>query len=144
MDDRALEILLVEDDPGEARLIAEAFKETKSPHRIIHLVDGEQGLAYLKTEGAFRNASPPAIILLDLNLPGVNGHQVLAEVKTNAQLRRIPIIVFSNSQAEEDIRKANDLCANCYVSKPSDLEGYLNSVKIIEEFWLQTAKLPLA
>ncbi len=143
MANRAFDILLVEDNPGEARLIAEAFKETKSPHRIIHLLDGEQGLAYLRTQGAFRNASPPAIILLDLNLPGVNGHQVLAQIKSNAQLRRIPIIVFSNSQAEEDIRKAYDLCANCYVSKPSDLEHYLRAVKVIEEFWLQTAKLPL-
>jgi CheY-like chemotaxis protein len=132
-----LDVLLVEDNAGEARLVAEAFKEMQSPHRLIHVSDGEAGLNYLS------KSKSPAIILLDLNLPGVKGHEILAQIKTNPQLRCIPIVIFSNSQTEEDIRKSYDLAANCYVSKPRDLEDYLNAVKTIEEYWLSISKLPM-
>ena len=142
MNEREIEILLVEDNPCDARLTQEAFKESKIRSRLRHLPDGGEALAYLRKEGKYANAQRPHLILLDLNLPRLDGRQVLAEIKADYRLKRIPVIVMTTSQADEDVMKVYNLNANCYVPKPMDLDAFLRVIRLIEDFWLTIVKLP--
>ncbi|MDQ0063280.1 response regulator [Paenibacillus harenae] len=137
-----LEILLVEDNPGDIRLIVEVLKEGKITNHLNVVEDGEEALAYLRREGSYQHSIIPDIILLDLNLPKINGTEVLAEIKNDPQLRHIPVIILTTSEAEQDILKAYDLHANCYITKPVNLEQFLTVVRSIENFWLTIVKLP--
>ncbi|HTG67740.1 MAG TPA: response regulator [Candidatus Udaeobacter sp.] len=137
-----VEILLVEDNPGDIRLIVEVLKEGKINNNLSVVEDGEQALAYLRREGDFQHSIVPDIILLDLNLPKVNGTEVLAEIKKDPLLKYIPVIILTTSEAEQDILKAYDLHANCYITKPVNLEQFLTVVRSIENFWLTIVKLP--
>jgi len=142
MNGREIEILLVEDNPGDARLTIEALKEANVQNKLKHLSDGLEAMLYLRREGPHATARRPHLILLDLNLPRKDGRQVLAEIKSDEKLKRIPVIVLTTSQAQEDISRAYDLNANCYVPKPLDLGQFLKVVKTIEAFWLTVVKLP--
>src|SRR5437870_4046658 len=134
-----VEILLVEDNPGDIRLMQEAFKEGCLESRLNITRDGEQALAFLRREGSYLDSPRPAFILLDLNLPRKDGREVLAEIKQDKSLRGIPVVVLSTSTSAEDIRCAYDLHANCYIPKPADLDGLIQLGKLIEHFWLKTA-----
>lgn len=136
------EILLVEDNPGDVRLTMEASKENKMYNNINVVKDGVEALTFLRKEGKYSNAPRPDIILLDLNLPRKDGRQVLEEIKNDENLKRIPVIVLTTSQAEEDILRAYGLNANCYITKPVDLNQFIKVVKSIEDFWLSIVKLP--
>ncbi len=139
---RSVEILLVEDNPGDVRLTQEALKDNKV-HNHLHIAeDGVEALAFLRREGKYSGSPRPDLILLDLNLPRKDGREVLAEIKADAQLRRIPVVVLTTSKAEEDILRAYDLSANCYITKPVDFEQFIRVVKSIEDFWLAMVKLP--
>ncbi|WP_200957457.1 response regulator [Paenibacillus sp. Root444D2] len=137
-----VEILLVEDNPGDIRLIVEVLKEGKINNNLSVVEDGEEALAYLRREGSYQEAIMPDIILLDLNLPKINGTEVLAEIKKDPQLKYIPVIILTTSEAEQDILRAYDLHANCYITKPVNLEQFLTVVRSIENFWLTLVKLP--
>lgn len=137
-----VEILLVEDNPGDIRLIVEVLKEGKINNNLSVVEDGEQALAYLRREGGYQHSIVPDIILLDLNLPKINGTEVLAEIKKDPLLKYIPVIILTTSEAEQDILKAYDLHANCYITKPVNLEQFLTVVRSIENFWLTIVKLP--
>ncbi len=137
-----VEILLVEDNPGDVRLTQEALKEAKVRNNLYVVGDGEKALAFLHQEGEFKDAPRPDIILLDLNLPKKNGQEVLAEIKSDPSLRRIPVVILTTSKAEEDILRSYDLHANCYITKPVDFEQFIKVVQSIEEFWLTVVKLP--
>ncbi len=136
-----LEILLVEDSPADVRLIREALKETPIRVKVIVARDGVEAMDYLHlTETGAENR--PDLMLLDLNLPRKNGREVLAEVKASPVLKQIPVLVMTSSKADEDVLSAYSLNANCYITKPADLDAYVNTVKAIEEFWFLTATLP--
>lgn len=137
-----IEILLVEDNPGDVRLTTEALNEAKVRNRLTVVEDGVEALAYLRREGHYADAAVPDVILLDLNLPKKNGHEVLAEIKADPVLKRIPVVVLTTSKADEDIVRSYNLHANCYISKPVDLEQFLIVVQSIEDFWLTIVKLP--
>jgi CheY-like chemotaxis protein len=137
-----IEILLVEDNPGDVRLIEEALRDGKICNSISVAVDGVEALAYLHKEGRYTHSPRPDLILLDLNLPKKSGIEVLQEIKTDEHLKRIPVIVLTTSQAEQDIMKTYNLYANAYVTKPVDLDQFINVVKAIEGFWLEIVKLP--
>jgi two-component system, chemotaxis family, response regulator Rcp1 len=139
---RVVDILLVEDNPADARLILEALKECHISHRLQVVEDGVEALAYLRRESAYVGKPRPHLILLDLNLPRMDGRDVLGQIKSNASLRDIPVVVLTTSQAETDIGVCYERHANCYVTKPVDLSEYMATVKSIENFWLATAKLP--
>ncbi|MBM0104679.1 response regulator [Steroidobacter sp. S1-65] len=138
----AVEILLVEDNPGDARLTLEAFKEGKVINNVHVVRDGVEALAYLRREGRYREVRQPDLVLLDLNLPRKDGREVLAEIKADQHLRQIPVVVLTTSTAEEDIARAYSSHANCYISKPVDLEQFLRVAHSIESFWLNFVKLP--
>ena len=139
---KPVEIMLVEDNPGDVRLTQEALKEGKMLNNLHVVGDGVEALAFLRREGKYANAPRPDVILLDLNLPKKDGREVLAEVKADEDLRRIPVVVLTVSKAEEDILKTYDLHANCYITKPLDLDQFIKVVKAIEDFWLTIVKLP--
>ena len=139
---RPVEILLVEDNPGDVRLTIEALKEGKVHNTLSVARDGVEALAFLRREGAFARASRPDLILLDLNLPRKDGREVLAEIKEDPLLRRIPGVVLTPSKAEEDILRTYDLHANCYIAKPVDLEQFISVVRSIDDFWLSVVRLP--
>jgi len=139
---RLVEILLVEDNPGDVLLTQEALKEGKVLNKLFVARDGSEALKFLHKEAPFQNVPTPDIILLDLNLPKVNGREVLAEVKSDPRLRRIPVVVLTTSKAEQDIARSYDLHANCYITKPLDLDQFIEVVKSIEDFWLTIVKLP--
>jgi len=139
---RPIEILLVEDNAGDARLATEALREAKVHNNLYWVPDGEEALAFLRREGAHAQAARPDLILLDLNLPRKDGREVLQEIKADPGLRRIPVVVLTTSQAEEDILRAYNLNANCYISKPVDLDQFIKVVRSIEDFWLSIVKLP--
>ncbi|MBU1050225.1 response regulator [Candidatus Bipolaricaulota bacterium] len=139
---RPVEILLVEDNAGDARLAQEALNDAKVRNRITWVKDGVEALAYLHGEGIYLGSVVPDVILLDLNMPKKDGRELLADIKTDTQLRRIPVVVLTVSEAEEDILKSYDLHANCYIKKPLDLDQFLTVVKSIENFWLTIVKLP--
>jgi two-component system, chemotaxis family, response regulator Rcp1 len=140
---KPIEILLVEDNPGDVRLTQEVLKDGKIHNHLNVVDDGEKAIAFLNRTGVYAHAPHPNLILLDLNLPRRNGLEVLKIIKTDEALRHIPVVVFTTSQAEEDIVSAYSLYANCYITKPIDLEQFIQSVKSIEDFWLTMAKLPL-
>ena len=141
-DARPIEILLVEDNAGEARLAMEAIGEGLVKKRLTWVPDGIEAMALLKKEGKFGEAKRPDLILLDLNMPRKDGRELLAEIKSDDRFRRIPVVVLTTSQSEDDILKAYHLNANCYISKPVDLDQFLRVVKLIEDFWLTIVKLP--
>ena len=142
--DRPALILIVEDNPGDVRLIQEAFRETQRVHRAVVARDGVEALDYLFRRGEFSSAERPDLILLDLNLPKKGGREVLAEVKSDASLLDIPVVVFSSSSASPDVSGAYKLHANCYVTKPADLEELFSAIGWIAKFSLGTAVLPRA
>ena len=139
---RPLEILLVEDNLADIRLLQEVLKEATVQTHLSVVQDGIDALAFLRREGAYRQAVQPDLILLDLNLPGKPGLEVLKEVSAEPSLRRIPSIVLTSSEAEEDITRSYELCANCYVVKPKDLDEFQQIVTKLHDFWLTAAKLP--
>jgi CheY-like chemotaxis protein len=139
---RPVEILLVEDNPGDVRLAIEALKDAKVRNNLNHVPDGEEALAYLRKEGKYAASKRPDLVLLDLNLPRKSGREVLCEVKEDPRLRTIPVVILTTSQAEEDILKAYNCNANCYISKPVDLDQFITVVRSIEDFWLTIVKLP--
>lgn len=138
-----VEILLVEDNPGDVRLTQEAFKEAKVRNNLYVAGDGVEALAFLRQQGLHRSAPRPDLILLDLNLPRKDGREVLAEIKADDNLRRIPVVILTTSSAEEDILRTYDLHANCYITKPVDLDQFVKVVQSIENFWLTIVKLPV-
>jgi two-component system, chemotaxis family, response regulator Rcp1 len=139
---RPIEVLLVEDNPGDVRLTKEALREGKVRNNLHVAPDGLEALAFLRREGPYEDAVRPDLILLDLNLPRKDGREVLSEIKRDDTLRHIPVVVLTSSQAEQDILRAYDLHANCYVSKPVDLDQFITVVKSIENFWFTIVKLP--
>src|SRR6202171_798515 len=142
MDADAIEVLLVEDSPGDVRLTREAFKDAKV-HINLHVApDGIEAMAFLRHEGAHANAPRPDLILLDLNLPKKDGREVLAEIKESPALKSIPVVILTTSASEADILRSYRLHANCYIAKPVDLDGFLKVVKSIDGFWLSVVKLP--
>jgi len=138
----SIEILLVEDNPGDVRLTKEALKEGRFANLINVAVDGFEAMAFLRREGKYANASRPDLILLDLNLPKKNGREVLAEIKADSNLKSIPVVVLTSSQAEKDIVATYNLHANCYITKPVDFEQFICVVRSIEDFWFAVVKLP--
>ena len=139
---KAIEILLVEDNPGDVRLIEEALKEGKVRNTLHVVYDGVEAITFLHKQGEYSEIPRPDLILLDLNLPKKDGREVLAEIKADENLKRIPVVVLTTSQSEKDILKSYDLYANCYITKPVDLDKFLEVVKSIEDFWLTVVKLP--
>ena len=142
MGERHVRILLVEDNPGDVRLTMEALRDSKVHNEMSVARDGSEALAFLRHEAPFTDALLPDLILLDLNLPKKNGHEVLAEIKSDPELKRIPVVVLTTSKADEDILNSYDLHANCYINKPVDLEQFLTVVQSIENFWLTIVTLP--
>jgi len=136
------EILLVEDNPGDVRLTREALREGPVPANLSVVADGEEALAFLRRQGQYAAAPRPDLILLDLNLPRMSGREVLAAVKADAKLRRVPVVVLTSSQAEPDVQASYDLGANCYVTKPVDYDRFIRAVRTVEDFWLTVVKLP--
>lgn len=139
---RSIDILLVEDNPGDVRLTQEVLKEAKVKNKLHIVNDGVEAMAFLRHEGKYMDSPHPDMILLDLNLPKKSGHEVLKEVKADDDLKRIPVVVLTVSKDEEDIIKSYNLHANCFITKPVDLNQFLNVVKAIEDFWLTIVKLP--
>ena len=139
---KPVEILLVEDSPGDVRLTKEALKDSKVANTLTVAEDGVEAMALLRRKGKYSEAVRPDLILLDLNLPRKDGRQVLAELKADENMRSIPVIVLTTSLAEEDIIRTYNLHANCYITKPVDLDKFLNVVRTIEDFWLSIVKLP--
>ena len=139
---RPIEILLVEDNPGDARLTQEALREGKIHNHLHHVRDGVEALAFLRQEDAYRDVPVPDLILLDLNLPRKDGREVLNDLKQDAKLRLIPVVVLTTSEAEQDVLRSYELHANCYISKPVDLEKFFDIVRAIEKFWLAIVTLP--
>lgn len=139
---RPIEILLVEDNPGDVRLTIEALKEVKVRHRLSVAHDGVEALRFLRREGPYSTSPKPDVILLDLNLPKKGGREVLAEIKAEEALRRIPVIVLTTSNADEDILRSYDLHANCYVTKPVDMDQFITVMKAIDAFWFNVVTIP--
>ena len=139
---KPVDILLVEDNPGDVRLTREALKESKVLNTLAVAVDGVEALAYLRRKGRFAAAARPDLILLDLNLPRMNGRELLAVIKADAELRRIPVVILTTSAAEQDILNTYDLHANCYITKPVDLEQFIAVVRSVEDFWFTIVRLP--
>lgn len=142
MNVKPIEILLIEDNPGDVRLTEEALAEGKMCNNLTLAKDGIEAMAVLRREGDHADAGRPDLILLDLNLPKKDGREVLAEIKEDPDLKRIPVVILTSSKAEEDVVQAYDLNANCYITKPVDLDQFLFVVKSIENFWLSVVMLP--
>ena len=137
-----IEILLVEDNAGDARLALEALKDSKILNNVNVVGDGVEAMAFLHREGKYAKSPRPDMVLLDLNLPKKDGREVLAEIKNEDGLKRIPVVILTTSKAEEDIARSYDLHANCYISKPIDLTQFMKVIKSIEDFWLTVVRLP--
>ncbi len=137
-----IEILLVEDSPGDVDLAREALESTKVRNTLHVARDGEEAMAFLRRQGAYRDVPRPGLILLDLNLPRKDGREVLSEIKADAELKRIPVVILTISEDEEDVLRSYNLHANCYITKPIDLGQFLKVVRSIEEFWLTIVRLP--
>lgn len=138
-----VEILLVEDNPGDVRLTVEALKGGPMENRLHIVEDGVEAMAFLHREGKYAGVPRPDIILLDLNLPKKDGRQVLSELKQHPELKRIPVVILTTSKAQEDILRSYDLHANCYITKPVNLDQFITVVRAIENFWLRVVRLPL-
>jgi two-component system, chemotaxis family, response regulator Rcp1 len=139
---RPIDILLIEDNPADVRLTREALKEAKVLNTLHIAGDGMEALAFLRKQGQFADSSSPDLILLDLNLPKKDGREVLAEIKQDESLKRIPVVVLTTSRGEEDVVRSYDLHANAYVTKPVDLKHFLEVIRTIEQFWLAVVTLP--
>ena len=139
---KPVDILLVEDNPGDVRLTQEAFREARMPIKINVAMDGEEAIAYLRHQPPFQNSTRPDLILLDLNIPKKDGREVLAEIKADPFLHDIPVVVLTTSNAEQDIQKTYNLEVNAYINKPVDFDRFYDIVQKIEDFWLMTAILP--
>jgi CheY-like chemotaxis protein len=139
---RPIEILLVEDSPSDTELTREALLDAKVRNHLSVVEDGVQAMDFLRRQGAYTAAARPDLIMLDLNLPRKDGREVLAEIKEDPDLKTIPVVVLTTSQAEQDILRAYHLHANCYITKPVDFEQFLEAVRSIETFWLLVVKLP--
>ena len=137
-----IEILLVEDSRGDVRLTQEALKEAKVANNLSVVDDGEKALRFVRKEGEYAEAPRPDLILLDLNLPRKDGREVLEEIKSDPELRAIPVVILTTSRAEEDVLRAYNLYANCYITKPIDFGQFMEVVRTIEQFWLTVVKLP--
>ncbi|MDZ8224185.1 MULTISPECIES: response regulator [Nostoc] len=137
-----IEVLLVEDNPGDAQLTRIALEESKISIHLNVVEDGVEAMAFLRKQEKYVKAAHPDIVLLDLNLPRKDGREVLAEIKGDENLKRIPVVILTTSQAEEDILKAYNLCANCYITKPVDFDQFVKIVQSIENFWFAIVKLP--
>ena len=140
--DRPVELLLIEDNPGDVGLIRGALAEARSPNNLHIVADGEKATAFLKRRGEFADAARPELVILDLNLPRKDGREVLAEIRADPELGRIPVVVLTTSDDEQDIVRAYELHASCYLTKPVDLEQFLETIRLIDEFWLTAVKLP--
>ncbi len=139
---KVIDILLVEDNPGDVRLAEEALKESKVRNKLYVVEDGVEAMAFLRQQGAYAKVPRPDLILLDLNLPRKGGREVLAEIKTDEDLKRIPVVVLTVSKAEEDVVRCYNHHANCYITKPLDFNQFMEVTKSIEDFWLTIVKLP--
>jgi CheY-like chemotaxis protein len=139
---KPVDILLIEDNPADVRLVQEVLREAKVHHSLHLSQDGEEAMSYLRREKRYGDAPRPDLILLDLHLPGKDGYEVLAEIKADEDLKRIPVVVLTVSEAKKDILKSYQLHANCYITKPVDLEQFITVVESIENFWLSIVKLP--
>ena len=139
---KPIEVLLVEDDPGDVLLITEAFEHNKVSNVLNNVADGVEAMQFLRHEAPYEDVQEPDLILLDLNLPRKDGREVLAEVKDDPELRRIPIVVLTTSKAEEDVLRSYDLHANAYVTKPVDFDRFIDVVRQIDEFFVSVVKLP--
>jgi two-component system, chemotaxis family, response regulator Rcp1 len=137
-----IDILLVEDNPADVRLVRETFREGQVRNRLFVVEDGVEAFAFLRRERPYYRVPRPDLILLDLSLPRKNGHEVLAELKRDAQLKRIPVVVVTSSQADHDILRAYDNFVNCYLNKPVDLEQFIGVVRSVENFWLSVVRFP--
>ena len=142
--DRPVEILLVEDNPGDVRLTREILRDAKVRNTLHHVADGVEALAFLARDGQYADAPLPDLILLDLNLPRKDGREVLTEIKADKRLASIPVVVLTSSSAEKDVVKSYGLHANCYIVKPIDLDQFIEVVRSIESFWLCIVTLPSA
>jgi len=140
---KPVEILLVEDNPGDVRLTIEALKESKIINNLNVVTDGEEAIKYLNKQGEYSDKPRPELILLDLNLPRKDGREVLAEIKQDEKFKRIPVVILTTSQAEEDILKTYNLHANCYITKPVDIDQFIKVVKSVGDFWFSIVKLPV-
>ena len=140
--DGSIEILLVEDNPGDVRLTQEALKEAKVLNTVSVARDGVDAMAFLRREGEHADVPTPDLILLDLNLPRKSGFEVLEDLKNSPDLKRIPVVILTSSSAEQDVLSTYNLQANCYITKPVDLEQFLNVIRLIEQFWLTIVTLP--
>ena len=139
---KSVEILLVEDSPGDVRLTQEALREAKVLNNLSVVGDGAAAMKFLRREGEYAEAVRPDLVLLDLNLPKKDGREVLAEIKGDESLRRIPVVMLTTSNAEQDILKSYDLHANCFITKPVDMDQFVGLVRGIEEFWFSIVELP--
>jgi len=139
---KMVEVLLVEDNPGDVRLTEEALKEGKLKVNLNVVMNGEDAIMFLRKQGRYADVPQPDIILLDLNIPRKSGIEVLEDIKQDARLRYIPVVVLTTSSAEEDILKTYNLHANCYITKPVDFEQFINVIRKVEDFWLTIVKLP--
>lgn len=139
---KSVSILLVEDNSGDADLAREALDNSKMNNELHVVDDGEKAMAFLRREGSYADVPRPDLILLDLNLPKKDGRQVLAEIKSDNDLKRIPVVILTTSRAEEDVLKSYNLHANCYITKPIDLNQFLLVVRSIEDFWMSIVVLP--
>jgi CheY-like chemotaxis protein len=139
---KSIDVLLVEDDPGDTLMIREAFEDNKVRNRLTCVTDGVQALEFLRREGSHAGAPRPDLILLDLNLPRKDGREVLAEIKADDDLRTIPVVILTTSQAEEDVLRSYELHANAYVTKPVDFERFIEVVRQIDNFFVTVVKLP--
>jgi len=139
---RAAEILLIEDNPGDLELIEEALQSGRVLNRISMVADGEAAIRFLNRDKGYENAPRPDLVLLDLNIPKKDGFEVLAEIRSNPNLARVPVVILTSSQADRDIAKSYSLHANCFVSKPVDVDEFLSVVRSTGEFWLNIVKLP--
>jgi len=142
MSDHSFDILLVEDNPADADLTREGLQDGRLIHTLHHVTDGVQAMQFLRREGEHASKPIPDLVLLDLNLPRMDGREVLATMKQDPQLKRIPVVILTSSEAESDIVKSYELHANCYMCKPVDLTRFLETVRKIEEFWLTVVRLP--
>ena len=140
--ERSIEVLLVEDNPADARLTREVFENGNKDAHLNVVCDGEQAMAFLRREGPYADQPRPSLVLLDLNLPRKDGREVLQELKADEHLRQIPVVVLTTSAAESDIVRSYELYANCYITKPLDLDEFFSVVGSIKDFWLANARLP--
>ncbi len=139
---QTFEILLVEDNPGDVLLTQEAFREGRLSHRLSVAEDGDEAIRFLRGEGKYAGAPKPDLILLDLNLPKKDGRELLGEIKEDARFRHIPVIVLTTSDAEQDVWRAYKLHANCYLTKPIQMDEFLQKIRSVEDFWLSIVRLP--